>query len=274
MKFLLFFILTCNLFTCHLFAKPNLLLLEKYKDQNVTGWLMSEKLDGIRAIWNGKNLKSRSGKILHAPRWFLQGFPPFSIDGELWSKRGEFENIQSIVMDAQPSKDWAKLTYNIFEIPKQNGTLTQRLQILKKHLKTHKAPYIRVIPQITCKNKAHLLSFFNEVTEKGGEGIVLREPNTPYIAKRTRSALKMKKFDDTECQVVALHKGKGKYKNLLGSFTCQLKNGVRFKIGSGLDDKQRKNFIKIGDIITFRYQGFTKHKKPRFPTFLRKRKKL
>jgi len=38
--------------------KPNLMLLKTYKDQNITGWIMSEKLDGIRAYWDGKQLLS------------------------------------------------------------------------------------------------------------------------------------------------------------------------------------------------------------------------
>jgi len=80
-------------------AKPNLLLLKVYKDQNISGWVMSEKLDGVRAYWDGKHLISRGGKIIHAPKWFTKDYPPFAIDGELWSKRGDFENISSIVRD-------------------------------------------------------------------------------------------------------------------------------------------------------------------------------
>jgi len=64
-------------------SKPNLLLLKVYTDQNVTGWVMSEKLDGIRAYWDGKRLLTRSGKVIHAPDWFLKDYPPFAIDGEL-----------------------------------------------------------------------------------------------------------------------------------------------------------------------------------------------
>ncbi len=111
-----------------LFAqKPKLLLLKVYKDQNISGWVMSEKLDGIRAYWNGKELLTRSGKIIHAPKWFTKDFPPFKIDGELWSKRGDFENISSIVRDKIPTEKWQEITYNIFEVPNQKGNLFERL---------------------------------------------------------------------------------------------------------------------------------------------------
>ena len=59
-------------------AKPDIFLLKKYhQDTPVTGWVMSEKLDGIRGYWDGKNLISRGGKILSPPAWFTQNYPPF-----------------------------------------------------------------------------------------------------------------------------------------------------------------------------------------------------
>ncbi len=266
-SFFLFF-----MFFSFLHAKsPELLLLKTYKNQNVSGMLMSEKLDGIRAYWDGKNLLSRSGKTIHAPTWFIKNLPPFEIDGELWSKRGEYEFIQSIVMDKTPSKEWDKITYNIFEVPNQKGALLKRLEVLQKYLNSHNLAHVKIIKQIKCKDKAHLQKFFKEVKSKGGEGVVLRDAKAPYIAKRTNKALKYKDYEDDECEVVSYHKGKGKYEGLLGSFTCRLKNGVEFKVGTGLIDKQRRNPPAIGQIITFKHQGLTKYGKPRFPVFLRVR---
>jgi DNA ligase-1 len=129
-KFLLFFLLPFILFA----DKPNLLLLKVYKDQNISGWVMSEELDGIRAYWNGKNLISRGGKIINAPKWFTKNFPPFEIDGELWTKRGDFNHISSIVRDKTPSGEWRKVTYNIFEVPNAKGNLFERLAKVKPYL--------------------------------------------------------------------------------------------------------------------------------------------
>ena len=108
-------------------SKPNLLLLKVYTDQNVTGWVMSEKLDGIRAYWDGKQLLTRSGKVIHAPDWFLKDYPPFAIDGELWSKRGDFEFISSTVRDRCPSNGWRKIKHYIFDVPHAKGNLFERL---------------------------------------------------------------------------------------------------------------------------------------------------
>jgi DNA ligase-1 len=104
---------------------------------------------------------------------------------------------------------------------------------------------------------------------KNGEGVVVRNPNTPYINKRTSQALKVKSFKDAECEVIGYTKAKGKFKGLMGAIRCQLKNGMLFKIGSGFSLKERKNPPKIGSLITFKYQELTKYGKPRFPVYLR-----
>ncbi len=259
-----------------LFAnKPDLLLLKTYKDNvNVKGWLMSEKLDGVRAYWNGKKLISRGGKEFKTPLWFVKGFPPFEIDGELWSKRGDFDNISGIVRTQTAHDGWQQLTYNIFEVPNQKAGLRNRLNVLKTYLKNNPNKYIKIIKQITCKDKKHLKKFLKEVENKNGEGIVVRNGKAPYIHKRTSQALKIKSFDDAECQVIAFNKGKGKYENSVGSLVCKMDNGQIINIGSGLSDKLRKNPPKIGIIITFKYQGLNKNKKPRFPVFLRVRDEI
>jgi len=249
--------------------KPDLLLLKTYKDQNITGWVMSEKLDGIRAYWDGKYLISRGGKIIHAPKWFTKSYPPFEIDGELWTKRGDFEHISSIVRDKIPTQEWEEIRHYIFEVPNSKGGLLERLQRLKPYVGKN----IRIVQQIPIREKTHLKLFLEEVEAKGGEGIVVRDPNTPYINKRTSKALKVKTFQDAECEVIGYTKGKGKYKDVIGAIQCQLDDGTRFKIGIGLSDTLRSNPPKIGKMITFKYQKFTKYGKPRFPVFLRVREK-
>jgi len=247
--------------------KPNLLLLKVYKDQNISDWVMSEKLDGIRAYWNGKYLMSRSGKIIHAPKWFLKKYPPFAIDGELWTKRGDFEHIISIVQDKVPTQEWKEIKHYIFEVPHVNGNLFTRLE----KVKPYENEVIHIIPQYYIKNKQQMLLFLHKIESLGGEGIVVRDPFAPYIAKRTAKALKVKSFLDDECEVIRIIEGKGKYRGLMGSLQCKLRNGTLFKIGSGFTDEERKNPPIKNDIITFKYKELTKYKKPRFPIFLRVR---
>jgi len=130
---------------------------------------------------------------------------------------------------------------------------------------------IKIIPQIPIKSKDDLKRFLDEVEQKGGEGVVVRDPNTPYIGKRTSKALKVKRFHDAECEIVGYTEGRGKYRGKVGAIVCALQDGTHFKIGSGLSKAFRENPPKIGTIITFKYKEFTKKGKPRFPIFLRVR---
>ena len=258
---LLYFLLPFLLFA----EKPNLLLLKTYKDQNVSSWVMSEKLDGIRAYWDGEHLISRGGKIIHAPGWFTKEYPSFAIDGELWSKRGDFEHISSIVRDKTPSNEWHQITHNIFEVPNAKGGLFARLQKVKPYA----GDIIKIIPQVPVISKENMMKFLHNIEKKGGEGVVVRNPKAPYIAARTSQALKVKSFLDDECRVIGYTKGKGRYEGKLGALKCQLKNATVFKIGSGFTDIQRVKPPEIGTIVTFKYKEFTKYGKPRFPVFLR-----
>lgn len=264
MKKFLFLLLTCP----SLFAKsPNLTLLGQYKGQDTSGWVMSEKLDGVRGFWDGKQLISRQGYPFNPPDYFVKNFPPFAIDGELFSERGKLEEISSIVRSQEP-KGWYKLKLYVFDVPNANGDLFKRLNSLKKYLAQHPAPHIEIIEQIPIQHQEHLNTFYQSILEKGGEGVVVRNPNAEYISGRSAQILKIKPVLDEECIVIAHHKGKGKYADKLGAITCENQRG-RFKIGSGFKDKERENPPPIGSTITYKYRGLTVYGKPRFATYVR-----
>ena len=267
-------------------AKFELLKLSEYKGQNVGGWLASEKLDGVRAYWDGRNLLSRNGKILAAPEGWSAHFPPFALDGELYTARGEFEKIQSIVMDKMPSvAEWSEIKFYVFDVPEASGGLLERLSELEKFIlqNPQAGQNLKIIKQVKVKDNAEFEAFAEAVITKGGEGAVVREPNVPYERKRSKNALKYKKFKDAECEVTAINAGTGKYAGLMGSVTCkslgaagsnsdeQIASGVKFKVGSGFSDEERANPPKIGSIITYKYQNLTAKGLPRFPVFLRVR---
>ncbi len=256
-------------FLTSLFAqKPQLLLLNKYSDDiNTTNWYMSEKLDGVRAYWDGEKLISRSGKVFTAPTFFTKEFPKYELDGELWSKRESFSEVVSIANRKKPHNGWKNLIYNIFEVPNKDGNLTSRLSDIKT------SRYLKVIKQIQVKNKQQLDEFLKDVEKKGGEGVVIRDGSMPYYTGRGNSALKVKSYIDDECEVVGYNKGQGKYEGMIGSLSCRMKNMQVIKIGSGLDEHQRAVPPKLGAIVTFKYYGLTSKGNPRFPIFLRVRKR-
>ncbi|WP_109078709.1 DNA ligase [Aggregatibacter kilianii] len=258
---LLFFSLFCYA------GKPDLMLLESYSNQNVTGWVMSEKLDGVRGYWDGKQLFTRGGVQLNPPAYFLEKFPPFAIDGELFSQRDQFAEISSIVRSYE-DKGWDKLKLHVFDVPNAKGDLFSRLATLKAYLAQHPNQYIEIIEQIPIESPQHIQQFLQQVERLKGEGVVIRNPKAPYERKRSSQILKLKTALDEECIVIAHHAGKGQFENVMGSLTCENHRG-RFKIGSGFKLDERLNPPPVGSSITYKYRGLTNTGKPRFATYWR-----
>ncbi|MFS6937693.1 DNA ligase [Neisseria animaloris] len=249
-------------------AASDLLLAQEYKNQNIINWAMSEKLDGVRAYWNGTQLISRQGYAFTPPPDYTRNFPPYPIDGELFSQRGQFEQISATVRSH--SGNWSNIKLHVFDVPQAKGNLHQRLAVLKQWLSQHPEAPITIIPQTPVRDINHAMKFLKVVEAKGGEGIMLRHPNKPYAIGRSPYLLKLKSKHDAECTVTKHHEGKGKYAGKLGALSCVNQHG-EFRIGSGFKDADRNNPPAIGSIITYRYRGFTQKGTPRFPTFLRVR---
>ncbi|HHF4609827.1 TPA: DNA ligase [Haemophilus influenzae] len=252
------------------FANSDLMLLHTYNNQPIEGWVMSEKLDGVRGYWNGKQLLTRQGQPLSPPAYFIKDFPPFAIDGELFSERNHFEEISSITKSFK-GDGWEKLKLYVFDVPDAEGNLFERLAKLKAHLLEHPTTYIEIIEQIPVKDKTHLYQFLAQVENLQGEGVVVRNPNAPYERKRSSQILKLKTARDEECTVIAHHKGKGQFENVMGALTCKNHRG-EFKIGSGFNLNERENSPQIGSVITYKYRGLTSRGKPRFATYWREKK--
>ena len=249
---------------------PDFMLLNNYTNQDVSGWVMSEKLDGVRGYWDGTRLFTRGGVVLAAPAYFIRDFPPFAIDGELFSERNQFEQISATVRSMK-GEGWEKLKLYVFDVPNAQGNLFERLAQLENYLKQKPHPHIQIIEQIPIKNQQHIQDFLHQKERQQGEGIILRNPNAPYETKRSNQILKLKTTLDEECTVIAHHKGKGQFANVMGSLTCENQRG-QFKIGSGFNLEERANPPPIGTVITYKYRGLTNNGKPRFATYWRERK--
>ncbi len=241
---------------------------------DITGWWMSEKLDGVRGFWTGKALVSRSGIPFHAPVWFTDNFPQTPLDGELWIGRQKFQETVSVVRRKTPTDDWKTVRYLIFDAPRAQGGFEDRLDFARKWFQQHKNPYAKVLKQEICINNAHLKKRLKAIEAMKGEGIMLRKPGSPYTIGRSFDLLKVKTYEDAEGLVIAHLPGSGKHEGRLGALMVELENGIQFKVGTGFSDMQRDNPPPIGSIITFKYYGFHKSGIPRFASFLRIRQDL
>jgi DNA ligase-1 len=242
-----------------------------HSETDVAGWWMSEKLDGVRAYWDGEALYSKNGVPLHPPGTFTADLPPFALEGELWGGHGTFEDTLSTVLRQDPHPGWLELEYAVFDVPHIPGSFARRLQHAINWFEEHPSRYATVVHQIPVRDAAHLAAHLEEVVSQGGEGLMVRDPRAGYTPGRGASILKVKRFEDAEAVVVEHIPGSGRNSGRLGALRVRSPEGVEFKIGSGFSDAQRDNPPPLGSTITYKYHGHYESGIPKFPVFLRMR---
>lgn len=266
------FITYLLLSSAHAENKPDLMLAKTYRqDIDVSQYWVSEKLDGVRAHWDGSKLISKGGNVFAAPVWFTESFPSVPLDGELWIGRGRYEETSSIVRKKQAHDGWKQVRLMLFDLPAHSGTFSQRLEAMQQEVTKADSPYLAVIKQFRVADQAELMRLLKSITDKGGEGLMLHHQTARYAGGRSNDLLKLKLFEDAEAVVIGYRPGKGKYDGMVGSLKVRTDQGVEFYVGSGLSDEERRNPPSLSSRITFRYQGLTKNGIPRFPVFLRVR---
>ncbi len=252
---------------------PPLLLAHVWEnDVDLAGWWMSEKLDGVRAYWDGTRLLSRLGNELHVPAWFVEKLPKSPLDGELWLERKAFQKTVSIVRRLDKSDHWRQIRYLVFDAPALAEPFETRLKFVAETLAAIKSEFVLPHAHHECKNVEHLRTELERVESLGGEGLMLRQPGSRYEAGRSATLLKVKTFHDADGVVLSHAAGKGRHKGRVGALVVQMADGTEFSVGTGLSDKQRESPPAIGSLITFRYQELSTGGVPRFPSFVRLRK--
>jgi len=254
--------------------KPPLQLASIFQESvEIDKYWVSEKLDGVRGYWNGKQLLTRSGNILPAPSWFIQNWPNTAMDGELWSARGEFEKISACVRRKNSNGHcWKSLTLMIFDLPQQQLPFHKRIPLMQKIIHDTDSPYLAMVKQQKINNLESLYQLLEAVVNDNGEGLMLHLDTAIYQSGRTKNLQKLKKYQDAEAKVIAHIPGKGKYKGLLGAIKVETPEGIIFKIGTGFSHKERQHPPKVGSTITYKYIGKTRRGVPRFASFLRIKK--
>lgn len=256
-------------------AALEMMLPQVYEEnRDISGWLVSEKLDGVRGYWDGTALISKQGIPFHPPAVFLKNFPDFALEGEIWGGRGTFEQTVAVVKREEVNNGWLTLQFAVFDVPAAAGGTMQRLAKAREWFVKHPSGHAFVIPQKRVSNAAELKEELLRVEALGGEGLIVRNPDALYVSGRSAAILKVKSYQDMEAVVVGHLSGSGKNAGRLGALLVQLPNGIQFKIGSGFSDAERRSPPPIGATISFKYYGLYQSGIPKFASFLRVRQDL
>ena len=252
---------------------PAVLLAQTYSGKfDPTLYLLSEKLDGVRALWDGRQLRFRSGRIIHAPTWFTSALPDHPVDGELWMGRQSFERLSAAVRRQEPlDHEWKAISYQLYELPGGEGDFKTRISRLQHSVSLANVSWLQVLAQVRVADRAALDLALQEVLQGGGEGLMLHRADALWQTGRSDVLLKLKPQMDAEARVIAHETGKGKYQDMLGAMVVEAPDGRRFKLGTGFTDAQRRNPPAIGSTVTYRYRDLTLKGMPKFASFLRLR---
>ena len=243
-----------------------------HPDVDLAGYWLSEKLDGVRAYWDGERLMSRGGHPYQVPEGFSDGFPDQPLDGELWSGRQRFAQLSGAVRKAHPvAEEWREIRFHVFDLPLEDLPFYRRYRQLQALVKAAETDNLVLVEQQPVASHRALMAELQAVEANGGEGLMLKRKDSLYRAGRSDDLLKVKSHQDAEAVVIGHTRGKGKYRGSLGALVVRLDDGRKMRIGTGFSDRERASPPPVGSGITFRYRGLTATGLPRFASFLRVR---
>ena len=259
---------------CAQTAAPPLMLAQVWRTgMPLQDYWVSEKYDGVRGYWDGRQLLSRGGIPIKAPAWFTAGWPSTPMDGELWAGRGQFGHAQSTTAQTAPDDAaWQRMRFMVFDLPAAPGNFDQRLPVLQRTVAALDQSWVQAVEQRKLGNEAELQQWLMQIVKNGGEGLVLHKGSAPYRSGRSDDLLKLKPFDDAEARVIGYKPGRGQWQGQTGALLVQSPDGKQFSLGSGLSAELRRSPPPLGSWVTYRYQGL--HEKsglPRFARFMRVR---
>jgi DNA ligase-1 len=247
------------------------MLATKWKPaDDPTGWWASEKYDGLRALWDGKKFVTRYGNTFRAPAWFTADLPGKKLDGELWAGRGNFQQASSVVRSHAAGDRWKGITFMVFDAPSSNPFEARQAELQKMFARNKE--HAKLVKQTKVRNNAHLMQMLKAAEKKGGEGVMLRQPGSPWRVGRWPWIAKVKSLATDEARVVGYTKGKGSFTGMVGALIVAMKDGKEFKISSGLDYSDRMKPPPKGAMVEYAYQGKSDRGIPKLARYMRVRR--
>ena len=260
-------------FAAHAADTPALLLANVYRPGiPLDDYWVSEKYDGVRGYWDGHALRTRGGETVTAPAWFTAGWPPISMDGELWAGRGRFTHAQSTTRQQQPNDDaWRAMHFMVFDLPRHGGVFDERIPALNAVVERINQPWVQAVAQKRIATDTALQALLQRTVRAGGEGLMLHRGSSRYQSGRSDDLIKLKTHEDTEARVIAHLPGKGRHAGRMGALLVEMPSGQRFRLGAGFTDAQREAPPPVGRWVTYRFRGTHDGGLPRFASFVRMR---
>lgn len=255
----------------------NVMLASKYWDSidrvNGKEFIVTTKLDGNRLVmWKENDIVkafTRQGQevlgLVEIEKDFVSIPNGIVLDGEILLKNDK--NLESkdlyraTMKEVRKDGEKHKLIFNVFDmLPledfKQGKCKTkciERKEQLHKLIENNNFNnIIEVKPLYIGKDLNKITELLNEAINKDEEGVMVNLSSSPYECKRTKTILKVKKFNEADVRVLDITEGTGKNKGKLGMITVQFEHKGKLwttGIGSGFSDEERELYWNQPDLI-------------------------
>lgn len=168
-----------------------MMLAERWQGQDVAGWWLAEKFDGVRAYWDGAVIRTRSWRAIDAPAWFLEKLPRgVALDGELWGGRGTFQIASELSRFARGTdRAWKGMLFRAFDWP-----TCEAIPYEARAAKVERWSNEIVQPAELrrCAGAEDARNTMMQIVRDGGEGVVVKRPKHFYEFGRSWDWLKVK----------------------------------------------------------------------------------
>lgn len=267
----------------------------------------SPKFDGIRCVQTEEGPRSRTLKpIPNLAIRMIMGKDmagAMHLDGEIIIGEPTAPDVFRITSSGVMSHAGKPpFRYYVFDIWSHSGTYEERYGLLQVWKEAGLLPpYVELVEQKLLHNEEELLEYEHQQLELGYEGVILRNPKSPYkfgrSTLREQYLLKRKPLEQAEGKVIsweylrvntneAVANDVGYAKrsteasglvvdySRLGALTVEVLNGeykgAQVSIGTGFTMAEREHLARHnakGKIVTFAYQSSGSKDRPRFPSF-------
>lgn len=256
---------------------------EPHRNVGLGGWFVSEKLDGMRALWIPETrgltvdrvpfanrekdsrlhictgLWSRLRKPIFAPDWWLNRLPKdVRLDGELWLGRQMFQSVMSVCKTLVPGDGWKHVKYKVFDVPGKYPVFEYNYNFLINPDSGIRNDVVEAVDQfrLPTNHSAALdkmAEILDNVTSMGGEGLMLRKASSMWSPQRSYELLKVKKFLEGEGTVTGYTFGRATDKGsrllgMMGALILLTDSGNRLEISGFTDEERCFNNSEIEDI--------------------------
>lgn len=243
------------------------------------------KLDGLRCIAIIRDghvtLQTRNLEIVEAlPHINMDLAVAFDgidiiLDGELYNPSIPFEKITSLVRKQKGvNPDYKLVQYHVYDVVASPETFVERFVDNQEMIKRiFYSEYCHVVQTEIANSLEELMVHYADFKNRGYEGAMARNPETPYTGTRNYGLLKLKDFIDAEFEIIDVVSGRGKLEGM-GIFVCRTESGKEFSVKMVGELESLREYLTnknnyVGKMLTVKFQNYTDDGLPRFPVALR-----